>query len=340
MKKQLGAALVCLAMAGLSGCATWIDVKRNQPPILKIEDAQPGIGLLLVHAEDEVMARAPNDFSNMSGLIVRAAKNYFVARRPEARFVDYTDLGYQVSWRYDPDSTIPWEPEEVVGIPTGVQTSLVTLVKVVDWRTYIETENEKSWKAARIALVFSTWTRDGQHVKNEHVVAQAREGGKITLNVYSDHLSMTGAWKRADGKHRDFYTDTDREKLFWSVLDEAVGYHYFPFFQQEILERFVLIDDEPYKPGVLDAQAGRFDEALAKWTALYEADPKAHGALYNAGIIHAMKGDDEKALGLFDRAISGDDKFLYRQLRDSVRYRVEARRTLGTSSVTAGPTAP
>ncbi|MGA9520640.1 MAG: hypothetical protein WBV82_04200 [Myxococcaceae bacterium] len=341
MKTHLNVALVALVLASLTGCATWIDVQRTQPPILKIADEQPGIGLLVVHAEDDVMARAPNDFSNMTGLIVRAAKNYFAGARPETKFVDYTDLGFEVKWLHDPDAAIPWEPEHVSGVPAGVQTPLVTLVKIVDWRTHVVTVEEKSFDAATISLVFSTWTREGQPVKNEYVEVHAREGAfSVSLKVVPNDFLLVQSYKRADGNRRESLLAADREKLFWSALNDAVGYHYFPFLQQKVLERFVLIDDEPYKPGVLDAQEGRFDDALAKWTAIYEADPKAHGALYNAGLIHVMKGEDEKALELFTRAIAGDNKLLYRQLRDSVRHRVEGRRTVGPSSVTAGPTTP
>lgn len=335
--RRIAVSMTALVMVALSGCATYVDVKRTQKPIYQVEDEQPGVGLLNVSADDEVMARAPNDFSNMTGLVSKVAKDYFAAARPEMKFVDYTDLGFQPVWKKNHSSDkFPYTLENLAGIPAGAQTPLVTVVKVVDWRTFNETIDKKTYVTAHVALQFSTWTREGQLVKTELVDALAREGMMgVSLKSNNESPMMVHWFQKADGQDQMRFLKADREKLFWAALQQAVGLHFFPFFEHGIAERHVLIDDEPYKPGVLDAQAGRYEDALAKWTAVYEADPKAHGALYNAGLVHMMKGDDKKALECFTRAVAGEDKFLYRSMRDSVKDRLSWRKTIRASGVTA-----
>jgi tetratricopeptide (TPR) repeat protein len=104
-----------------------------------------------------------------------------------------------------------------------------------------------------------------------------------------------------------------------------------PFVAHELAESYQLVDDEATRAGVLAAKEGRYDEALAAWTQVYEADGKNHGALYNAAVIHIVKGYDRKALELLLRATSIEDKLLYRSVLGGVKARVGARREVGAA---------
>lgn len=321
-----------LSLVALSACATYIDAKRQQPPLFEVTAPTPGVGILSVDVEDDVMARAPSDFSNMSGLFVKAVKDYFASQNASTPVVNYTDLGYRPKWLRNPaHDPMPFKLDSLPGIPAGVQTPVVSVVKVLDWRTYIETVDKKSIDKARVSLLISTWTKEGEPIRTEVVTGEAAAKDlKVMLSNHPVSYELVFGYERSLPDRRGFLPE-EREKLFPEALQAATGLHYFPFLPQQVSERIVLIDDEPYKEGVLAAQSGRFDEALASWTKVYEADPKAHGALYNAAMMHLLRGDDARAAELLQKAIAIDDKFLYTQRLSSVKSRLAMRKRFGAA---------
>ncbi|MFZ5470125.1 MAG: hypothetical protein ACOZIN_11875 [Myxococcota bacterium] len=319
----------------LAGCATYVDVKREQPVLYKVNAEHPGLGVLHVSVEDEVLARAPNDFSNMTGLVVKAAKDY-AEQRGGFQVVDYTSLGFTAPWKrgYDRGNEAVFTLSSLEGVPAGTQTPVVLVVKVLDWRTFVETVDKTSKDVARVKLQLSTWTREGHQVHSEVVEALAR-AGDMQLHLKAGNAQLVHWYQKSDGRGPFFSQPGKRDQLFLNALREAVGVHLYPYFPHQVNERLVLIDDAPLKPGVEAAQAGRYDEALQKWEAIYQADPKAHGALYNAGLMHMVKGDDARALELLARAAQVEDKFLYRSMRDVVGDRLAMRKEIGAAGVTA-----
>src|SRR5690349_10042243 len=122
----------------LAGCSSYIDVKRQQPPLYRVQAERPGLGLLHVSVDDDVLARAPNDFSNMTGLIAKVAKDY-ADQRGGFTFVNYVDLGFTPKWQRERSfrsNETSYTLTSLEGVPAGVQTPLVLVVKVLDWRTY------------------------------------------------------------------------------------------------------------------------------------------------------------------------------------------------------------
>lgn len=331
----LPGALVALVLG--SGCATYADFKREQAPILQLAGDGAGVGLLQVEADDEVVAKAPNDFSNMTGLVSKAIKDYFKLQGTQLTFKDYTDLEYQARFTPNRSSTrIPYTVTELPGVPAGVQSPLVTVVKVLDWRTFLEKDqSDKPVDVARVSLLMSTWTRDGQPVRSEVITAQGRanQWGGVALDVDPEPGRLMVWFKRSDtDQPRDLsHAPKDRTKLFLAALKDAVAVHYYPYFPHEVSERHVIADDELLKPGVVEAQTGRLEQALALWEKVAAENPKSHGAVYNCALVHLVRGDDEKAAELLRQAVAIEKSWLYEDLLASIKTRLDLRKVIGAT---------
>jgi hypothetical protein len=279
-----------------------------------------------------VLARAPNDFGNMTGLIAKVTRDY-VDERGGFMAVDYTHLGFHPRWERSMDARTNAPPVKVpsmAGVPAGVQTPLVTVARVVDWRTYNETFNGKTVDVAHVQLVLSTWTREGREVHTEQVDALARANDQfLHLKAGDQHLVVW--YQKSDGRGPFYRQPEKREELFMNALREAVGVHYYPYFPHKVQERLVLADDEPLKPGVQAALRGAWDEALASWSEVAQKDPKAHGALYNMAMVHLVKGDDVKAHELLKQAYEINDKMLYSGMLENIGARIGMRKTVTPS---------
>ncbi|MGQ0506683.1 MAG: hypothetical protein ACT4TC_15330 [Myxococcaceae bacterium] len=326
--------LALFAAVTLGGCASYVDVKRQQPVLYRVSAEKPGVGLLHVSVDDEVLAKAPNDFSNMTGLVAKVAKDY-AEQRGGFNVVNYTDLGFTPRWTRQRN----WNEKEpsyllspLEGVPAGVQTPLVMVAKVLDWRTFSEPVGKNVRNVAAVKLMISTWTREGKEVTSEVVDALAREG-EMTLHLKAGNHELVRGYQHADGRRAFLHQPEKRDELFMNALREAVGVHLFPFFPHEIEERQALIDDAALKPGVEAAQAGRWDEAMAQWEGVAKSAPKSHGALYNLAVGHMVRGDDAKAYELFAQAATLEDKFLYRSMRDLVKDRLALRKEIGAAGV-------
>ncbi len=323
-----------LAVFTLTSCATYLDVQRDQKPIYEVIAEKPGVGLLHVEVPDEVLARAPNDFSNMTGLIAKAMRDYTDGRGSFVA-VDYTHLGYHPKWERvttGSDRLPPFRVTSLEGVPAGAQTPLVTVVRVVDWRTTTETVNSQARDVAHVQLIVSTWTREGREVNSEMVDALARSG-EVMLFLKAGSQNLVTWYQKSDG-HKTLSTNPGkRDELFFLVMHEAVNLHLYPYFSHKVGDRLVLVDDEPYKPGVQAALRGAYDEAEGLWKALADKDPKAHGALYNMAMMKLIRGDDEGAAALLRQASAIDDKFLYGGMLTDIEARLKMHKKIGPAGI-------
>ncbi|MBL9037442.1 MAG: hypothetical protein JNG84_02900 [Archangium sp.] len=309
---------VCLSMVLLAACGTTLKAERRESALYSFEQERPGTSLLDVSIPDEVLARAPNDFGNIAGLVSKTLRDTIDAQGGFMAF-DKTDLGFKGTW--DRGALRPVE-----GVPAGVQTPLVTLVRVVDWRTVVETYGKQTRDVARVHLVLSTWTREGKEVSTDDIEVVATAGVN-QRSIRTNHERVL-SWYRT--MYDDFSAPTlnTRAELFMAALRDAMALHCYPFFSHRPVVRYSLMDDEPLKPGVQAALSGNYDEAQALWLAVAEKDPAAHGALYDAAVIHAIKGDDEAAYRLLVRAMNIEDKYLYLVLRSDVEARLTLRKKI------------
>jgi len=328
--------LVGCAVTALSGCSTFLAVDRQQAPIFTVQGERPGIGLLDVSVDDEVLARAPNDFSNMTGLISKVMRDY-VDERGGFVAVDYTMLGFKPRWQRSNDARPNAAPVKVAsmdGVPAGVQTPVVTVVKVLDWSTAVEVINKQQRDVAHVRLVMSTWTREGREVLTEVCDALWRSG-EPTLFLKAGDKRVAEWFQKSDG-HGPFMPRTERRfDLFMASLREAVGVHLYPFFPHKVHENLVMMDDEPLKPALQAALRGAYDEALAGWTELFQKDPQNHGAMYDAAMMLYVKGDEDGAYLLLKKAYALKDKWIYGAMMDSIGERLAMRKAIGPAGVNA-----
>lgn len=326
--------LVVCAAAALSGCSTFLAVDRQQAPIFTVQGERPGIGLLDVAVDDEVLARAPNDFSNLTGLISKVLRDY-VDERGGFVGVDYTMLGFKPHWErsYDArENAAPVKVKQLDGVPAGVQTQLVTVVKVLDWSTTTEVFNKQTKDVAHVRLVMSTWTREGREVLTEVCDALWRSG-ESTLFLKAGDRRLAEWFQKSDG-HGPFMRTTERRAdLFMSSLREAVGVHLYPYFPHKVHENLVMMDDEPLKPALQAALRGAYDEALAGWTELYQKDPQNHGAMYDAAMMLLVKGDEAGAYLLLKKAYALKDKWIYGAMMDTIGARLAMRKSISAAGV-------
>ncbi len=305
-----------------------VEVTRQQPPLLRLEGQPVSVGILLVHADDALLEETRSDLWNMSGMVVKAVRDYFKAEGGQVQVVDYTDLGFQMWNTPRTKAGLARDPRRLTldpwpGVPLGVKTSLVTVVKVDGWSVG-PTNGEGTGETAGIALLMSTWTREGQPVSTEYIRATGSTGGTVALRSKAAAVELYEALRKP---HRSPLPG-EWSEMFWTVLREAVGLHYFRLLPAGLPERLELVGTEG-EAGVRAFREGRYEDALAEWRRKYEADGKAHGALYDAALVHVMRGEDGEALRLFARAWQVEDRPLYRAAWERVLRRVARTQVVG-----------
>ncbi|MFP2926321.1 hypothetical protein ACLESO_14095 [Pyxidicoccus sp. 3LG] len=322
----VGGLLVLLTLVGCGPTFSSVHVMRRHVPLPVVEEA-PAVGILQVHVEDTVLETAPEDFLHVSGLVVKAAKEHLAQTGiPVEDYVDLEDAP-PVRWTRGPsrDSRTPLSLEALPPLPFGVRTPLVTLVEVWEWKVDEQQEKEEPGEPgsvhrdrASVTLLLSTWTREGEPVSTEVIRASAVAGDTLFLKAtggeqrVSAYLGLRGASRMPD----------DTKALFWTVLREAVGLHYASHLPYLVPEQWPLEKSHAKEWKYQAFLAERFDVLLAAWTRAYQADPLAHGALYNAALVHLIRGEDEQALPLLQRAFSVKGEAVYLQTLDSIRDRV------------------
>jgi hypothetical protein len=264
----------------------------------------------------------------------------------QVEVVDYTGLGFRMWDRERSKAEQLLDPDALTldawpGVPPEVTTPLVTVVKVVTWSVG-PSHPSGTGVSFYMALLLSTWTREGQPVSTQMVTAVGRTGRLLELKSHEADVEGYEALRRP---HRHPLPEEWTE-AFWVTLRELVGLHYFPLLAHQVPEPLQLVgpvDDE----GVRAFQQGRYTDALAVWRQRYEADPDDHGALYNAACVHAVRGEDRQALPLLSAARALKDSPLYEaawrrvQQRVSRRWPAEPSRPQGRLSTGAAPrTAP
>jgi hypothetical protein len=332
--------LAGVAVLALCACATYVDVKRSVPPYIELS-GPPGVGLLSIGIDDNVMARLPPEFSNYNGIVFKVVKDYFAGESANMTVIDYTGLGFSPQWIPTTniimgmpafaDARLPTLPK----VPASVQTPLVTVVRIVDWRvgTDVSQDGKTKKEVAHVALVFSTWTRDGHLVRHEWVSAGAT-GGSFGASVYANpnNPELSKEFYRAYPETTRTLMTSDHSQLFWTSIKLAVAYHYYAFVPHQLTERFSLDDAEPYKDGVLFMQQGKYDAALDAWRKITLADPNASGAFYNLAVAYLAKGDEQKADEMLTQAVALHDGSRAELLQTSLRTRMRMRQTVAASS--------
>jgi hypothetical protein len=325
---------VLLGLTFTTGCATALDARREQRVLYTVQAENPGVGLLDVFVPDDVLARAPNDFSNMTGLIAKVMKEYFEERGGMAS-ADSTHLGFKAKWERVNAGHLnapPYKVANLDGVPVGAQTPLVTVARIVDWRTYTESFNNQVKDVARVQLILSTWTKEGKEVNTELVDAQV-SAGNMTLLLKAGDDEMVVLYQESDGRTRFSHQPTRRDELFMAALRAAVQVHYYPYVPHVVSEKYLLADGDALKPGLHAALGGRYEEARAMWEEVYTADPQAHGALFNAAVMLSIRGDDEGAAELLKQARAIRDGMIYQKESASIARRLQMKKTISAAGV-------
>jgi hypothetical protein len=322
MRRRTAALLALLALAGCGPTFVPIQVMRKHVPPPVVREA-PAVGILQVHVEDAVLETAPHDFLHVSALVVKAARDHLSQTGiPVEDFVDPEDA--PVRWARQParKGRTLLSLDALPPPPFGVKTPLVTLVEV--WRWTVEEHAQHGGGGhkdrAAITLLLSTWTLQGEPVCTEVVSARAVAGDRLVLDTTGDP-SRVDAYLGLRARQQ---MPDDTKALFWTVLREAVGLHFAALLPYRVPETREL---EMSQASELDRQAflrEYLDAPLRSWTRRYQAKPGAHGALYNAALVHMLQGDDEKALPLLRRAAALNDSGVYRRAVEETRRRVEA----------------
>jgi hypothetical protein len=298
-----------------------LEAMRLQPPLVRLEGRPVSVGILLVHAEDELLETTRPDLWNVSALVVKAVRDSLASMGGQVEVVDYTRLGFRMWERERSKAELRLDPEGLTldawpGVPPEVTTSLVTVVKVVRWEVSAA-HPDGTGVGFNMALLLSTWTPEGQPVSTQMIRAIGRTGEPLLLRSREAAVELYEELRRPHhGPLPEEWTEA-----FWVMLRELVGLHYFPLLPHRVAEQLTLVgsaEDE----GLRALRAGREEDALAVWRGRYERHPEDHGALYNAARVHALRGNDRQALQLLLAARAVKDAPLYQEAWRRVQQRV------------------
>jgi len=306
-----------------------LEVTRRQPPLVRLEGQPLSVGILLVHADDALLENLRSDLWNLSGLLVKATRDYFKAAGGQVQVVDYTDLGFQLWNRPRTKAQQQRDPKDLEmgpwpGAPLGVKTSLVTVVKVVRASAGPVDAGGGAAQAVSFVLLMSTWTREGQPVSTELLDMTGNTRGALRLQSLEAALAL---YDEVRGPSRRPLPE-DPAEMLWAMLREGVGLHYFRWLPHEVPERLVLVGTEADE-NVRALREGRDADALEGWRRKYEEEPEAHGALYDAAMVLALRGEDSQALRLLAEARQVKDLPLYEGAWQRVHQRVSRRLVVG-----------
>lgn len=310
-----------------------VPVVRHQAPLIRLEGQPLSVGLLLVYADDELLEKTRSDLWNVSGIVVKAVRDYFRSAGSGVQVVDYTDLGFEMWTRPRTEGEKARDPLGVrldpwPGVPLGVTTSLVTVVKVKKWNVGPATADWSTGEGTGMGLLMSTWTREGQPVSTEYIEAYGRTGGALK---FLSKEAAVDLYEEVRAPHRQPLPGEWTE-MFWAVVREAVGLHYFAFLPAEVPESVTLVGREE-DAGVKAFREARYEDALESWRREAEANPRAHGALYDAALAQVMLGRDREALSLLARAWQVEDTPLYRTAWERVLRRLKRTQVMGGAKV-------
>lgn len=356
-----------LAAAFSSACGfTTVYVRHSQPPF--IEAAQEmKIALVLVDVPEQVREITPQGFHEIRGVLLRALQAAFagtrftVVDRPasavEARFEELPFAPRESPGACDPFAAAYKAELRSVGAP--VAEPLLLAVKVIDWAMRVKGRESSAGEqsinvaghasigdpfgaalsligtkqrvAASVDLVYTLWTRSGQHVETRrvHLAPEPRYHLGLVTRVSPERRCVNG-WDDALDPRLKARAPQDMGALFEAAVNTnalAFAWLYGP---REVNGRHQWDESEKRAAAEIERiRTGKVDEALRGWERILAREPGAAPALFNSANVLGMKGQHREALRRFERALKLDSsKRLYRYAVDKQRQRVELQRTL------------
>jgi hypothetical protein len=319
--------------------AAWVDVSRPIPPLAAAPDLS-GVGLVQVDVDPSVAAGAPKDFADIADRVAATFASELAVGGPGPAVQDYRNLGFQAkiekaeeislkavaqkgAMAAAAEASVPYHVRSVAGLPAGVQTPLVTVFKVLEWRTGQEKYGEqgKMRDTAKVSLIASTWTTAGTEVLSQMITVSAgasaiAESGRLDVDVQPEIGATLGfggapmgrlaAWYQAsDGRKAVTGLNPapkDRVTLMNRVISTAVGIHAYAFRAHELLAQDWLVNEKGAKEGVKLAKAGDFAGAATAWEAALVAEPDDPQILYDLAIAKLALGKHDEGVALLEKA--------------------------------------
>ncbi len=346
MRAMSPALLAAVALA--AGCASYTRTTRPQAPLL--EAPRPAeIALVSVEVPRYVNERAPSDFANMRGMVSTALSEALA--NTNLRLVDKVDLGYHLSIApKGPDTvkvlgfdleTAPSLPADQVyaghapqHLPVGVTEDLVLGVSVLDWairKVEVGTDKQpKKQERVFVDLVYSLWTRSGEEVETRRIKVQLAEmswvkDGVSFLPPHSPHLGYDAAQENFGQM-----TPTGTTAMFRTAVSASAKAFVFPLTPHQVHMTAQWDDShEAVKPGVQLAEDERFDEAFGEWEKLVAKEPNLAPAVFNMGVVHEIRGQDQQALELYEKARAlNPESGLYERTEGALKGRLQLKKPI------------
>ncbi len=324
------------------GCGSSTKTTLEQPAYWR-SPAGTKVALVSVDVDKKVLERAPSDFANMRVILHSALVAAFGG---QLEVVDRTELGYKAViapvqkeakklWIFTEEAapTLPedqvWGAEAPKGLPAGVVEPLILAVKVLRWTLnndeVVDGKMTKTVPAARFDLVYSLWTKAGKEVETVRIV------NSNTSEMRSADLRALPGRESAllEGYSAEEVCMGDREKVFRAALANGTSWYAWPMRSHTITfyAHFRTIDDNDKQAAAL-CDAGKWQEALAAWTAALAANPKAAQAAYNAAMVSRVLGKDDEARALFAKACAIEDNGLFCGAKEAAEKRAGLVRSL------------
>jgi hypothetical protein len=322
MKRALP--LVVLALPLLVGAM--VRVQRPVPALLQFEGVPAAVGLVEVHASESIMQRAPSDFANMTGLVAAAAEKAINRTGSGLTFKDFTGLGYQsadIQRAAMQGSPLPYTVNGLPGLPVGVDTPLVTVVEVVEWRIdKVKSEDGKqTFPAAHVGLVMSTWMRnpvvevDSRYVRADLVGPGPGSFGKEDLSTapgFGMGLGMGGRFETletkwflmADGRRVLDHPDDSRDGLFKGAVNDAVGVYFLPYMPHVLGDAVDIRGGKLEKDALDKAKGGDLAGAQAAFEKVAADNPTDEVAPFDAAMCRYALGDVSGAVEWMKKSIA------------------------------------
>lgn len=230
---------------------------------------------------------------------------------------------------------------EPKNVPASVDAPLIMGAHVVDWSEGQKEHMGQMVRTVNSDVVYSLWTRDGEHVETRRVRLSLIPGqgtdDAVEL-VPNRSIWVQRTWDKAKSGSYDQYASQDESELFKTAANVSARAFAFPFADHQVTFSAQLASNDKLKPGLEKMKNEDWKGAYKDFKKVAKNDKNAAGAHYNMGVVRELQGRTKAAIKHYKKAVSIEEKGLYTRQLDAAKRRHKAEQKLVLPELPEEPT--